>query len=107
MHTHKRPLLTPHDHHHGHPQIDAFAAGFWPGPIYFDVDKAFYKALNGGQVLRGSMLGLTWPWSAAWKRINAASKWVPPRAVCACTCVWGEQGGGGAAVAAKPLYMHG
>lgn len=55
-------------------EVDAFVAGFWPGPLYHDVDKAFYKALNGGTVLRGSLWGLTCPWSPEWKRIHAASK---------------------------------
>lgn len=54
-------------------EITAFTAGFWPGPLYHDTSKALYKALNGGTVLRGSLMGLLWPWSGTWKRIHGAS----------------------------------
>ncbi|GIL77792.1 hypothetical protein Vretimale_6668 [Volvox reticuliferus] len=55
-------------------EVNAFAAGFWPGPIYHDYEKAFYSALNGGRPLRGSIWGLLFPWSAVWQRIRAASR---------------------------------
>lgn len=42
--------------------------------MYHDVDKVFYKELNGGgAVHRGSLLEMLWPWSAAWRRIRDAS----------------------------------
>ncbi|GIL49954.1 hypothetical protein Vafri_6245 [Volvox africanus] len=55
-------------------EVNAFASGFWPGPIYHDCGKAFYSALNGGKPLRGSIWGLLFPWSAVWQRIRAASR---------------------------------
>lgn len=55
-------------------ELDAFKKGFWPGPVYHDIDKVFYKELNGGErVLRGSLLELMWPWSKPWARIRDAS----------------------------------
>ncbi|GLI63047.1 hypothetical protein VaNZ11_005909 [Volvox africanus] len=58
-------------------EVNAFASGFWPGPIYHDHEKAFYSALNEGKPLRGSIWGLFLPWSAVWQRIRAASRNVP------------------------------
>eukprot|EP00199_Chlamydomonas_sp_CCMP681_P006361 CAMPEP_0119107952 /NCGR_PEP_ID=MMETSP1180-20130426/12600_1 /TAXON_ID=3052 ORGANISM="Chlamydomonas cf sp, Strain CCMP681" /NCGR_SAMPLE_ID=MMETSP1180 /ASSEMBLY_ACC=CAM_ASM_000741 /LENGTH=200 /DNA_ID=CAMNT_0007093505 /DNA_START=44 /DNA_END=646 /DNA_ORIENTATION=- len=58
-------------------EVAAFAPEYWAGPVYHDLDKVFYKALNGGEVLKGSSLGLLNPLSDVWKRIMAARKLVP------------------------------
>ncbi|KAJ9514469.1 hypothetical protein QJQ45_016199 [Haematococcus lacustris] len=57
-------------------EIEAFAPAYWPGPLYHDVDKAFYKALGGGQVVKGSSLSLLNPFSSTWARIRKAQQQV-------------------------------
>lgn len=33
-------------------QVSEFHPAYWPGPLYHDTDKVFYKALGGGTLLR-------------------------------------------------------
>ena len=42
------PLPSADDSQHCAPQIEQFQAEFWPGELYFDTQKSFYKALGGG-----------------------------------------------------------
>ena len=57
-------------------QVAAFRKTFWPGPLYFDADKTFYKALHGGELRRGTLLVFANPFSAAWRNTRRASKTV-------------------------------
>ncbi len=50
--------------------MSAFAPEYWGGPVYHDLSKAFYKAVNGGTLLHGSVLGLLNPFGPVIKRIN-------------------------------------
>ncbi|GBF95114.1 hypothetical protein Rsub_07698 [Raphidocelis subcapitata] len=49
---------------------------YWPGEVYLDADKAFYKAFSedGKSVRRQSALTLLNPLNSAWGRIMAARK---------------------------------
>ena len=55
-------------------QIEQFHPAFWPGPLYLDEDKAFYKALGDGTLVKGNKLDLLNPLSQAWKNVRAAKK---------------------------------
>lgn len=55
-------------------QVEAFHKNFWPGPLYHDADKTFYKALGGGKVVKGNLLAFANPFSAAWKNARRATK---------------------------------
>eukprot|EP00892_Ulva_mutabilis_P000958 jgi/Ulvmu1/10863/UM007_0037.1 len=47
---------------------------YWPGPLYWDSSKAFYRALGNGRVLKGSILPLLNPFSKAWTNIRKAKQ---------------------------------
>ncbi|KAI8465304.1 MAG: R53.5-related protein [Monoraphidium minutum] len=95
-----------------HEWIDREIAAFhtpeyWPGDIYFDADKAFYKAFSedGQSVRTQSALSLLNPFNAAWGRIRAANGRVAESNVAGDGTVLGgllllKAGEGGAA------YMH-
>jgi hypothetical protein len=53
-------------------EIEAFTKDYWKGELYWDESKAFYKAVHGGEVKRGSLLSLLNPWSKAYKNIRDA-----------------------------------
>lgn len=55
-------------------EIDAFTKDYWGGEIYFDESKAFYAAVHGGTIKKGSMLSMLNPFSKAWKNIREVSK---------------------------------
>lgn len=55
-------------------QIAEFHPDFWPGQLYLDTDKDFYKALGNGKVVRGSAAQLINPFGQAWKAIARAKK---------------------------------
>lgn len=42
-------------------EVAAFAPEYWGGPIYWDEQKAFYAAVHGGSVKKGSLLDLLNP----------------------------------------------
>ncbi|KAI8100655.1 hypothetical protein M9434_005046 [Picochlorum sp. BPE23] len=51
-------------------EVDAFKE-FWGGELYHDETKAFYKAVHGGQVKKGSLASFLNPFSRAWKNYRA------------------------------------
>ncbi|CAD7697044.1 unnamed protein product [Ostreobium quekettii] len=53
-------------------EVDGFKPKFWPGELYFDHQKGFYKALGGGTVRRKTILDLLNPFSRAWKNVRKA-----------------------------------
>jgi hypothetical protein len=53
-------------------EIEAFTKEYWKGELYFDQTKAFYKAVHGGELKKGSLLSLLNPWSKAYKNIREA-----------------------------------
>ena len=55
-------------------QIEQFHPKFWPGVLYLDEDKAFYKAIGDGKVVKGSPAALLNPFSQAWKNVRAAKE---------------------------------
>lgn len=55
-------------------QIEQFHPAFWPGPLYIDEDKTFYKALGDGKVIRGKVFDLLNPLSQAWKNVRSAQR---------------------------------
>ena len=50
---------------------------FWPGPVYLDEQMVFFKALGGGTVRKGNLLGLVGglinPWSSTSKITKEAN----------------------------------
>ena len=48
-------------------EIDAFRPEYWGGPLFFDEGKAFYKAVHGGTLRKGSLLALLNPFGEAWR----------------------------------------
>jgi hypothetical protein len=54
-------------------QVAEFKADFWPGELYLDESKAFFKAVGGGDIRRGSLLSFLNPFSRIW---------------CARACAW-------------------
>ncbi|KAG1663013.1 hypothetical protein FOA52_016028 [Chlamydomonas sp. UWO 241] len=55
-------------------EIDAFHPKFWPGTVYHDVDKNFFKYLGKGKLLYANLWGMLNPFSAVWRRIMGANK---------------------------------
>ena len=51
-------------------EIEAFTKDYWHGELYFDGSKAFYKAVHGGQLKKGSLLSLLNPFSRAYANIR-------------------------------------
>jgi len=49
-------------------EIEAFSR-YWPGDMYLDVDKEFFKMVGGGRPLKPNRLALLNPFSAKWRRI--------------------------------------
>jgi hypothetical protein len=52
-------------------EIKAFES-YWHGEIFFDETKAFYRAVHGGELKRGSVLSLLNPFSKAWANVRQA-----------------------------------
>jgi len=48
-------------------EVDAYHPAYWPGEIYLDQEKTFFKALHGGQLAKGSILSFLNPFSQVWK----------------------------------------
>jgi len=57
-------------------EVEAFAPEYWGGELYFDQTKAFYKALGGGTVQRGSLLWFLNPFSQIWSNGKRAKQTV-------------------------------
>lgn len=55
-------------------EVASFAPAYWPGPLYLDTTKAFYRALGGGEVLQASLTSMLNPFGAVWRRIMEARK---------------------------------
>lgn len=53
-------------------EIQAYAPDYWGGDLYYDETKAFYKAVHGGSVRKGSLLALVNPLGAAWANMKRA-----------------------------------
>lgn len=53
-------------------EIDGFAPKYWGGELYYDEGKAFYAAVHGGKVKKGSLLALLNPLGEAWKNMKRA-----------------------------------
>ena len=53
-------------------QVAAFAKDFWPGELYLDQEKAFFAAVGGGTVRRGTLLTFLNPFSRVWANAKAA-----------------------------------
>lgn len=46
---------------------------YWPGPLYLDEEKAFYKWLGGGKPRQGSLMAFLNPFSEVWGHAKRAS----------------------------------
>jgi hypothetical protein len=57
-------------------KVAAFHPAFWPGTIYHDEEKVFYKALGDGKLVKGNMAAFLNPFSQAWTNVRRASKHV-------------------------------
>lgn len=55
-------------------EVEAFTKDYWHGEIYFDESKAFYKAIHGGVLRKGSLASFLNPFSKAWRHIREANK---------------------------------
>ena len=55
-------------------EIEAFTKGYWHGDIYFDETKAFYRAVHGGKLKRGSLLSLLNPFSKVHANMRQAKE---------------------------------
>lgn len=53
------------------PSMDCIACS---GDLYYDESKAFYKAVHGGSVKKGSLLALLNPFGDAWGNMKRAKK---------------------------------
>lgn len=53
-------------------EVNAFAPEYWGGELYFDESKAFYAAVHGGKVKKGSLLALLNPFGQAMKNFKRA-----------------------------------
>ena len=54
-------------------EVSAFNTDeYWPTstPLYLDEDMTFFKALGGGKLRKGSLLGFLNPWSGIYKRLK-------------------------------------
>lgn len=55
-------------------EVEAFTKDYWHGELYYDESKAFYKAIHGGVLKKGSLASFLNPFSKAWKHIREANK---------------------------------
>jgi predicted dithiol-disulfide oxidoreductase (DUF899 family) len=53
-------------------EVEAFVDGYWPLPVYLDSEQAFFAAVGGGTVRRGSLTSFLNPFSRSWKNAKAA-----------------------------------
>ncbi|PSC72197.1 hypothetical protein C2E20_4380 [Micractinium conductrix] len=53
-------------------EIAAYAPEYWGGDLFYDEAKAFYAAVHGGKVAKGSLVDLVNPFGRAWKNMKRA-----------------------------------
>jgi len=55
-------------------EVEEFKRDFWPEHLYLDEDKAFFKAVGGGKLRKGSLSAFLNPFSRIYKHASAAKK---------------------------------
>jgi len=55
-------------------EIEDFQDKVWPGPVYQDEQKSFYRALGEGEVRVGNLLPILNPFSRAWRNLWGSLK---------------------------------
>ena len=55
-------------------EVEEFKRDFWPEHLYLDEDKAFFKAVGGGKLKKGSLSAFLNPFSRIWKHAGDAKK---------------------------------
>lgn len=55
-------------------EVEAFYPEYWGGELYYDESKAFYAAVHGGQVKKGSLLALLNPFGRAFSNMKRSKK---------------------------------
>ena len=55
-------------------EVEEFKRDFWPEHLYLDEDKAFFKAVGGGKLKKGSLSAILNPFSRIWKHAGDAKK---------------------------------
>lgn len=53
-------------------EVEAFSPKYWGGELYYDEHKAFYAAVHGGTVKKGSVLSLLNPFGRAFENMKRA-----------------------------------
>lgn len=54
-------------------EVNGFHPQYWPGELYHDFNKDFYKAFGDGQLRKGSLASFLNPFSKAWANVRRAS----------------------------------
>lgn len=53
-------------------EIASFSPAFWPGPVYHDTQKEFYRGFGNGKLRKANILSLLNPLGAVWGRLRKA-----------------------------------
>ena len=55
-------------------EVEEFKRDYWPEHLYLDEDKAFFKAVGGGKLRKGSLTAFLNPFGRVYKHAGEAKK---------------------------------